>query len=71
VSDVRRPLTIATSSEMLVLREALGLRRRRRTRGRDAEKRAVLLDLALRKIEKAEQDNFTIVGARQRRVRAS
>jgi len=36
---------------------------------RDPEKRELLLELALRRIEKAERDNFTIIGARRRRVR--
>jgi hypothetical protein len=70
VSASRRRRAVATSSEMLVLRDALGFRRRLKTRPRDAEKRAVLLDLAIRKIEKAELDNFTIIGARRRHVRS-
>lgn len=69
MSDAHRGRTAATSSEMLVLRDRLGMGRRRKTRSRDPEKRALLLDLALRKIEKAERDNFTIVGTRRRRVR--
>jgi hypothetical protein len=53
---------------MLVLRDRLDMGRRRKTRRHDAEKRAILLDLALRKIEKAERDNFTVLGFRRRRV---
>ncbi|MEW5983961.1 MAG: hypothetical protein AB1806_16535 [Acidobacteriota bacterium] len=69
MSDAHRRRSVARSSEMLVLRDSLGMGRRRKTRSRDPEKRALLLDLALRKIEKAERDNFTIVGVRGRRVR--
>jgi hypothetical protein len=69
MSSTPRARTIATSSEMLVLRDRLGLGRRRKTVKRAPDKRALLLDVALRKIEKAEHDNFTIIGVRRRRVR--
>lgn len=52
-----------------MLRDRLGFGRRRRTAKRDPDKRALLLDLALRRIEKAERGNFTIIGVRRRRVR--
>ena len=55
--------------EMLLLRDRLGLRRFTKTAKRDLEKRELLLDLALKKIEKAERDNFVQVGFRRRRVR--
>jgi hypothetical protein len=54
---------------MLLLRDRLGLRRFKKTAKRDPEERELLLALALKKIEKAERDNFTLVGARKRRVR--
>ena len=69
MSDRSGGRTTATSTEMLVLRDRLGFGRRRKTARRDPDKRALLLDLALRKIEKAERDNFTIIGLRRRRVR--
>jgi len=59
----------ASSSEMLLLRDRLGLRRYRKTTQRDPEKRKLLLDLALKRIEKAERDNFVLIGLRKRRVR--
>ena len=55
--------------EMLLLRDRLGLRRFRKTAKRDPEKRELLLALALKRIEKAERDNFILVGFRRRRVR--
>ena len=58
-----------SSIEMLLLRDRLGLRRYRKTTKRDPEKRKLLLDLALKRIEKAERDNFILVGLRKRRVR--
>lgn len=56
-------------TEMLLLRDRLGLRRYRKTAKRDPEKKKILLELALRKIEKAERDNYLPVGFRKRRVR--
>jgi hypothetical protein len=54
---------------MLLLRGRLGLRKYRKTAKRDPEKRELLLKLALKKIEKAERDNYISVGFRKRRVR--
>ena len=54
---------------MLLLRDRLGLRKFMKTAKRDPEKKELLLALALKKIEKAEQDNFILVGFRIRRVR--
>ena len=56
-------------TEVLLLRDRLGLQRFRKTAKRDPEKKELLLELALKKIEKAERDNFVQVGARKRRVR--
>ena len=55
--------------EMLLLRDRLGLQRFKKTAKRDPEKRELLLALALKRIEKAERDNFVQVGFRRRRVR--
>jgi len=54
---------------MLLLRDRLGLRKFKKTAKRDLEKKELLLQLALKKIEKAERDNFVPVGFRKRRVR--
>jgi len=59
----------ASSVEMLVLRDRLGLRRYRKTVPRDPEKKKLLLELALKRIKKAERDNFVSLGFRKRRVR--
>lgn len=59
----------ASATEMLLLRDRLGLRRYRKTGKRDPEKRELLLKLALKKIEKAERDNYISIGSRKRRVR--
>jgi hypothetical protein len=63
----RRPRASAT--EMLLLRDRLGLRKYKKTAKRKPEKKELLLELALKKIEKAERDNFISVGFRKRRVR--
>ena len=45
-------------TEMLLLRDRLGLRKFKKTTKRDPEKKELLLELALKKIKKAERDNF-------------
>ena len=64
-----RPRERTSATEALLLRDRLGLRRFTKTAKRDPEKRELLLELALKKIEKAECDNFIQVGFRRRRVR--
>ena len=59
----------ASATEMLLLRDRLGLRKYKKTAKRDPEKKELLLQLALKKIEKAERDNFIQIGFRKRRVR--
>ena len=54
---------------MLLLRDRLCLQKYRKTAKRDPEKKELLLELALKKIEKAERNNFISVGFRKRRVR--
>ena len=54
--------------EFLLLREKLGLKRYRKTQGRDEEKKKILLQLGLRKIEEREKDNFLPSGFRRRKV---
>jgi hypothetical protein len=70
MSDGTRPRTLRPSViEMLVLRDQMGLGRHRKTAKRDPEERALLLEMALRKIEKAERHDFVPIGFRMRRVR--
>jgi len=56
-------------SEFLLLREQLGIGRYRKQRKRDEEKRKILIELALKKIEEKEKDNFILVGFRRRKVK--
>ena len=58
-----------SATEILLLRDRLGLRKYKKTAKRDPEKKELLLQLALKKIERAERDNFIPVGFRKRRVR--
>jgi hypothetical protein len=44
--------------EFLLLREKLGIKRYRKTTKRDEEKRKILLELGLKKIEEKEKDDF-------------
>ncbi len=61
----------ASSIEMLLLRDRLGFGRYRKKAGRNPEKRKLLLEMALERIEKAERSNYTVVGAHKRRFRSS
>ncbi len=55
--------------EFLILRDGMGLRRYRKTRKRDEEKRKILLELGLKKIEEKEKEDFIPVGFRRRKVK--
>ena len=55
--------------EFLLLREKLGIKRYRKTAKRDEEKRKILLELGLRKIEEKEKDDFIPLGYRRRKVK--
>ena len=55
--------------EFLLLREKLGLKRYRKTTKRDEEKRKILLDLGLKKIEEKEKDDFIPLDYRRRKVK--
>ena len=57
--------------EFLLLREKLGLKRYRKTTKRDEEKRKILLELGLKKIEEKETDDFIPLGYRRRKVKIS
>lgn len=56
-------------SEFLLLREQLGIGRYRKQRKRDEEKRKILIELALKKIEEKEKDDFIPIGFRRRKVK--
>jgi len=55
--------------EFLLLRDRLGLRRYRKSIKRDEDKKKILLDLALKKIEEKEKDDFILTGYRKRKVK--
>jgi hypothetical protein len=55
--------------DFLLLREKLGIRRYRKNVKRDEEKRKILLDLGLKKIEEKEKDDFISIGYRKRKVK--
>jgi hypothetical protein len=54
--------------DSLLLREKLGLKRYRKTQGRDEEKKQILLQLGLKKIEEREKNDFLPSGFRRRKV---
>jgi hypothetical protein len=55
--------------EFLLLREQLGMKRYRKGSKRDEEKRKILLELGLKRIEEKEKDDFILLGYRKRRVK--
>jgi hypothetical protein len=55
--------------EFLLLRERLGMGRYRKRSKRDEEKRKILMELALKKIEEKEKHDFILVGYRRRKVK--
>jgi len=55
--------------EFLLLRERLGIRRYRKSIRRDEDEKKILLDLALKKIEEKEKDDFILTGYRKRKVK--
>jgi len=55
--------------EFLLLREQLGMKRYRKRSKRDEEKREILLELGLKKIEEKEKDDFIPIGYRRRKVK--
>jgi len=57
------------STEFLILREKLGLRKYRKTTKRAEEKRDILIELALKKISSKEKDDFIRLGPRRRKVK--
>ncbi|MFA4917807.1 MAG: hypothetical protein WC581_00990 [Thermodesulfovibrionales bacterium] len=59
----------ASPVELLLLRNKLGLGRYIKTVKRDDEKRKLLLDIALKKIEEKEKGDFIPVGFRRRRMK--
>ena len=58
-----------SSVEFLILRDALGLGRYRKSTKREKEERSILLDLALKKIEEKEKEDFIPLGKRRRRLK--
>ncbi len=55
--------------EFLLLREQLGMKRYRKRLQRDEEKRKILLELGLKKIEEKEREDFIPLGYRRRKVK--
>jgi len=55
--------------EFLLLRERSGMGRYRKRSKRDDEKRKILLELGLKRIEEKEKNDFILVGYRRRKVK--
>ena len=60
-----------SSIEFLLLREKLGLKRYRKTRIRDQEKKKILYKLAIKKIEDKESNDFIKIDYRRRKLNMS
>ncbi|MGQ9569705.1 MAG: hypothetical protein ACUVUQ_02460 [Thermodesulfovibrionales bacterium] len=55
--------------DFLLLREELRLKRYRKRVKRDAEEQEILLDLAIKKMDEKEKDDFIPIGYRRRRLK--
>jgi hypothetical protein len=55
--------------EFLLLREKLGIGTYRKRSKRDEEKRKILMELGLKRMEEKEKDDFIPVAYRRRRVK--
>ena len=55
--------------DFLILREKLGLKRYRKMAKRDEEEKRILINLALKKMEEKERDDFFVTGYRKRKVK--
>ncbi len=55
--------------DFLLLREKLGIKRYRKQVKRDTEEREILLDLAIKKMEEKEKDDFILIGNRRRKIK--
>jgi len=55
--------------EFLLLREELGLKRYRKQSKRDSGEKAILMDLAIKKIAEKEKDDFIPIGYGRRKVK--
>jgi DNA-directed RNA polymerase subunit N (RpoN/RPB10) len=55
--------------DFLVLRDKLGLKRYRKRAKRDKEKREILINLGLNKIEEKEKNDFILLGYKRRKLK--
>lgn len=55
--------------DFLVLRDKLGLKRYRKQAKRDKEKREILINLGLNKIDEKEKNDFTLIGYKRRKLK--
>jgi hypothetical protein len=55
--------------EFLLLREKLGLERYRKKMKRDPEERKILIELALKKIDERERDDFVSLGYKRTKLK--
>ncbi|MBU1187010.1 MAG: hypothetical protein KKD56_12385 [Acidobacteria bacterium] len=69
MKERRKKWTEESVSEILVMREKMGVGRYRKTQKRDPEERRILMDLALKKMDKQEEDDFILIGERRRKLK--
>lgn len=65
----RKKFEEASPIDSLLLREKLGIKRYRKQIKRDTEEREILLDLAIKKMEEKEKDDFIPIGNRRRKIK--
>jgi hypothetical protein len=65
----RKKFEEASSIDSLLLREKLGIKRYKKQVKRDTEEREILLELAIKKMEEKEKDDFIPIGNRRRKIK--
>jgi hypothetical protein len=65
----RKKYEEASPIDYLLLREKLGIKRYKKQAKRDTDEREILLDLAIKKIEEKEKDDFIPIGYRRRKIK--
>lgn len=64
----RRKYEDQSAVDFLLLRDKLGLRKYRKQKKRDEEKRRILIDLGLKKIKEKEDKDFILIEKKRRKL---
>jgi hypothetical protein len=65
----RKKFEESSPIDSLLLREKLGIKRYKKQVKRDTDEREILLDLAIKKMEEKEKDDFIPIGNKRRKIK--